>query len=70
MFDNSGEMVGFYEEFIHIFEFLKTHHVKIAAASRTEEIEHCEELLKLLNLYDVFDYKEIFPDNKISHFEK
>jgi magnesium-dependent phosphatase 1 len=43
--------------------------IKLAVASRTEEPEWARNLLRVLNIYDWFDYEEIYPTTKKQHFE-
>eukprot|EP01103_Thecamoeba_quadrilineata_P001436 TRINITY_DN11292_c0_g1_i1.p1 TRINITY_DN11292_c0_g1~~TRINITY_DN11292_c0_g1_i1.p1 ORF type:complete len:197 (+),score=27.85 TRINITY_DN11292_c0_g1_i1:78-668(+) len=42
--------------------------VKLACASRTQEPKWARELLRVLNIYDWFDYEEIYPTTKTKHF--
>jgi magnesium-dependent phosphatase 1 len=43
--------------------------IKLAVASRTEEPDWARKLLRVLNIYDWFDYEEIYPTTKERHFE-
>jgi magnesium-dependent phosphatase 1 len=55
---------------LHVLMQLKKSgkNVKLAVASRTEEPEWACSLLKVLKIYDWFDFHEIYPATKTKHF--
>lgn len=48
---------------------LKKMNIKMAAASRTEAPNEANDFLKLIGIYNLFDYKEIYPGCKLAHFQ-
>ncbi|XP_065915833.1 magnesium-dependent phosphatase 1-like [Dysidea avara] len=44
--------------------------IKMAAASSTTDPQASRELQKVLGIYDMFDFSEIYPKRKTNHFEK
>jgi magnesium-dependent phosphatase 1 len=80
--DKFGETFTFYIDVPSILLHLRSQGVKIAAASRTTTPDVAREMLRLLHLpsleeggkakkaIELFDYLEIYPGSKISHFER
>jgi magnesium-dependent phosphatase 1 len=84
--DRFGESFAFCEDVPSILVSLKQRGVKLALASRTQAPEVAREMLKLLHLppledaggaagkarkaIEVFDYVEIYPGSKMTHFER
>ncbi|MBN2659622.1 MAG: magnesium-dependent phosphatase-1 [Spirochaetales bacterium] len=67
--DSSGRLIYLYPDVPDILEKVKTAGHKLAAASRTHEPDWARELLHLLGISDLFDWKEIYPGPKIPHFK-
>ncbi|CAH8602728.1 unnamed protein product [Heterobilharzia americana] len=44
--------------------------IKLACASRTSAINVAQQLLRILGWSNLFDYTEIYPGSKISHFKR
>eukprot|EP00126_Sphaerothecum_destruens_P013491 Sdes_comp23091_c0_seq1m21413 len=68
--DRFGTLIRLYPDARNILQTLKASGYKIAAVSRTEDPKASFELLKLLDIEKYFDYKEIYPGKKTSHFAK
>lgn len=78
--DKFGESFAFYHEVPSILYSLRERGVKVGAASRTSAPDLAREMLRLLHIPDTegkkkksieyFDYMEIYPGNKITHFTK
>lgn len=67
--DGSGRRVSYFPDSESILLHLKdTPGISVACASRTGAIDYAKKLLKALNWTDLFDYREIFPGSKITHF--
>lgn len=67
--DGRGSRVPIYPDSESILQHLKsTPNILVACASRTGAIDYAKKLLKTLNWTCLFDYIEIFPSSKISHF--
>lgn len=78
--DRLGETFAFYSEVPSILCALRDHNIKVGAASRTMAPELAREMLRLLQIPDrdgkkrkaieYFDFLEIYPGSKITHFVK
>lgn len=78
--DRFGESFAFYVEVPSILSSLREKNIKVGAASRTSAPDLAREMLRLLHIVDVdgkkkkaidfFDQLEIYPGNKITHFNK
>lgn len=70
IYDSNGAHIRLYNDVFKIVDYLKNNNIKIALASRTGEPEWANALLKLFGLESVFDFKEIYPGSKITHFKE
>ncbi|TVY46921.1 DNA repair protein [Lachnellula occidentalis] len=78
--DRTGEGFAFYHEVPSILYSLRERGIKVGAASRTCAPDLGREMLRLLHIADAegkkrkaiehFDYLEIYPGSKITHFTK
>jgi magnesium-dependent phosphatase 1 len=78
--DKFGENFAFYNEVPSILYSLRERSIQVGAASRTSAPDLGREMLKLLHVPDpegkkkksieFFDYLEIYPGSKITHFNK
>jgi magnesium-dependent phosphatase 1 len=78
--DRFGESFAFYSDVPSILHSLRERGIKIGAASRTSAPDLGREMLRLLHIGDgegkkrkaieYFDYLEIYPGSKITHFVK
>ncbi|CAG8961626.1 hypothetical protein HYFRA_00006163 [Hymenoscyphus fraxineus] len=78
--DRFGQDFAFYREVPSILYSLRDRGIKVAAASRTSAPDLGREMLRLLHIPDpdgkkkkaieYFDHMEIYPGNKITHFNK
>jgi magnesium-dependent phosphatase 1 len=78
--DRFGESFAFYSDVPSILHSLRERGIKIGAASRTSSPDLAREMLRLLHIPDgegkkrkaieYFDYLEIYPGSKITHFVK
>ncbi len=66
--DSSGRNILLYKDVRGIIRDLKARGHQLAAASRTHEPSWAVRLLELLELYELFDYTEIYPGPKLPHF--
>ncbi len=69
IFDSVGRHIRLYDDVRAVLDTLIKKGHRIAAASRTHEPEWANELLELLGINGLFDYKEIYPGPKIPHFK-
>ncbi|KAF2860638.1 magnesium-dependent phosphatase-1 [Piedraia hortae CBS 480.64] len=74
--DGSGTSYAFYTDVPGILSALKEKGILVCAASRTHTPDRAREMLRLLRVdeetkaIDVFDYLEIYPGSKITHFRR
>lgn len=68
IFDRNNYDVKMYPKTRQLLEILKGEGFLIAAASRTETPDVAETLLSLFDINKYFDFKQIFPDRKLRHF--
>lgn len=66
--DASGRYLRLYPDVPEILADLAAGGYEIAAASRTSAPDWAEELLILFGIHRFFDYKEIYPGSKLTHF--
>ena len=60
----------YYEDVPEILQELKNEGYMLGVASRTSEIDGANKLLKLFNWDQYFDFKEIYPGCKRTHFSR
>lgn len=85
MEDRYGEGFGFYGDVGEVLDMLRQKGIKIGAASRTSAPDLARDMLKLLRIptspsspskatslkaIDFFDYLQIYPGSKVTHFER
>lgn len=76
--DRYGESYGFYNDVAGILTAIKSHNIILGAASRTCAPEMAREMLSMFavpgsgakNALSLFDYLEIYPGSKTTHFAK
>ncbi|EKD18310.1 uncharacterized protein L3040_004734 [Drepanopeziza brunnea f. sp. 'multigermtubi'] len=78
--DRHGDSFAFYSDVPSILSSLRSAGITVAAASRTSAPDLGREMLRLLHVADAegkktkaiefFDHLEIYPGNKITHFNK
>ncbi|XP_022689161.1 magnesium-dependent phosphatase 1-like [Varroa jacobsoni] len=68
VFDSYGQAVKPFPEVPTLLEYLRSEGYQIAAASRTDAPPVANELIKLLDWDHYFDYREIYPGCKKTHF--
>lgn len=66
--DQSGKYVRHYPDAPRVLQYLKNNQVSVATASRTSEIHGANQLIDFYNWDQFFEYKEIFPGRKTTHF--
>lgn len=55
---------------VQVLETLQENRIFIAAASRTQDPPAARDMLKYFDIDKYFDYKEIYPGEKTTHFDK
>lgn len=68
--DAHGAKIKCYPEVPGILESLQNEGYQMAVASRTGEIEGAYALVELFGWNKYFQYKEIYPGCKVTHFNK
>lgn len=68
MLDAYGQVVKPFPEVPALLEKLRADGYKIAAASRTDAPPMANRLIELLDWDRYFDYREIYPGCKVTHF--
>lgn len=68
--DFTGAKVKCYPEVPEILENLYKEGYQMAVASRTGEIEGAYKLVELFGWNHYFQYKEIYPGSKVTHFDR
>ncbi|XP_050999098.1 magnesium-dependent phosphatase 1 isoform X1 [Acomys russatus] len=68
--DIRGKSIRLYPEVPDVLERLLSLGVPIAAASRTGAVQGANQLLELFDLVKYFAHREIYPGNKVTHFER
>lgn len=69
VFDAENRCIALYPEAFEILNQLKRKNYLIAVASRTEQPSWAKQLLELFEIRNLFDFEQIFPDTKITHFK-
>lgn len=70
LYDQNNRWIRLYDDVKLILEELKRRNKKIVVASRTYEPGWAQELLYLFDIDKYFDWKEIYPSSKVSHFKR
>ncbi|XP_003742124.1 magnesium-dependent phosphatase 1 [Galendromus occidentalis] len=70
IFDADGQAVKPFPEVPRLLEKLRQDGYQIGAASRTDSPPVANQLIKLLDWDKYFDYREIYPGCKVTHFNK
>lgn len=78
--DSHGGSYGFYNDVAGVLSAVEGKGAKLGVASRTSAVDVAKDLLKTLTIphesgksksaYSVFDFIEIYPGNKKSHFQR
>uniref|UniRef100_A0A1B6LNV1 Magnesium-dependent phosphatase-1 n=1 Tax=Graphocephala atropunctata TaxID=36148 RepID=A0A1B6LNV1_9HEMI len=68
--DRRGVKLKIFAETKKVLETLKENKILIAAASRTQEPPAARDMLKYFDLDKYFDFKEIYPGEKTTHFQR
>lgn len=68
--DSRKRKIKVYPEVPEILKQLKEEGYQVAAVSRTSETEGAYQLIGLLGWDKYFDYSEIYPGSKITHFTR
>ena len=66
--DSDGRLVRLYDDVREILDWCQQENISMALASRTYEPSWAGKLISMLGIADLFDYKEIFPASKVTHF--
>lgn len=67
--DREGRSFRLYDDAIAILDQLATGGIPLGVASRTQRPDWALELLRLWELEERFQYHEIYPGSKVSHFK-
>lgn len=67
--DQAGNHCRLYPDVLAILDRLREQEIPIALASRTHDPDAANALLKLLGIHDRFAFQQIYPGNKLVHFE-
>ncbi|CAL8136534.1 unnamed protein product [Orchesella dallaii] len=68
--DSRGKSIKYYPEVPEALEYIQSLGIPMAIASRTGEIDGANQLLQLFKWNKYFQYKEIYPGCKITHFSR
>ncbi|XP_077982285.1 magnesium-dependent phosphatase 1-like [Glandiceps talaboti] len=68
VFDRRKDEMILYQDVKSILQLIEAKGIQIAAASRTEAPPEAKTLLKLFDIDQYFNYKEIYPGCKKTHF--
>ncbi|XP_017890371.1 magnesium-dependent phosphatase 1-like, partial [Ceratina calcarata] len=68
--DSQGQTIRYYKEVPDVLKRLSEEGYELGVASRTSEIEGARQLLNLFDWNKYFQYKEIYPGSKVTHFSK
>jgi len=78
--DSSGSSFGFYSDVASLLVSLKQANITVGAASRTHTPDLARQMLSMLSVpsetgttrkaIDMFDYMEIYPGSKTTHFQR
>lgn len=66
--DDDGRKIRLYDDVLEILAQLDHQQISMAVASRTSAPDWADELMGLLDIKKYFQYFEIYPGSKISHF--
>lgn len=66
--DDDGRKIRLYDDVLEILAQLEHQQISMAVASRTSAPDWADELMKLFDIKKYFQYFEIYPGSKISHF--
>jgi magnesium-dependent phosphatase 1 len=66
--DDDGRKIRLYDDVPEILAQLDDQQISMAVASRTSAPDWADELMKLFDIKKYFDYFEIYPGSKVSHF--
>ena len=69
VYDSQGRHVHLYPDVLPILDELDNLSLPMAIASRTERPDWAHELVELLGIGERFQFKEIFPGSKVTHFQ-
>lgn len=68
--DSYDQKIRYYKEVPNVLKRLSEEGYELGVASRTSEIEGANQLLKLFDWDKYFQYKEIYPGSKVTHFSR
>src|SRR6218665_4126240 len=68
--DMSAKVIEYFADIPQVFGYLQDNRIKIGVASRTCFPSGAKDLLERLNLNENIDYFEIYPGQKVKHFER
>ncbi|KAK3110395.1 hypothetical protein LTR53_015363 [Teratosphaeriaceae sp. CCFEE 6253] len=78
--DSSGSSFGFYSDVASLLVSLRQANITVGAASRTHTPDLARQMLSMLSVpsesgtsrkaIDMFDYMEIYPGSKTTHFQR
>ncbi|ODN00349.1 Magnesium-dependent phosphatase 1 [Orchesella cincta] len=68
--DSRGKTIKYFPEVPEVLEYIRSLGIPMAIASRTGEIDGANQLLRLFDWDKYFQYKEIYPGCKITHFSR
>jgi magnesium-dependent phosphatase 1 len=66
--DDDGRKIRLYDDVPEILAQLDDQQISMAVASRTSAPDWAYELMELFDIKKYFDYFEIYPGSKVSHF--
>jgi magnesium-dependent phosphatase 1 len=67
--DKEGRWIRLYPDVVRILKMLQMKKKTIIAASRTYEPDQAIQLLNLFEIEKYFNFKEIYPGPKVTHFK-
>lgn len=70
VWDATGREMRFYADVVEILEEIESLGCSTALASRTDRPDWAREVLQLLGYGNHFDYQQIYPGSKVTHFTK
>ncbi|XP_059153435.1 magnesium-dependent phosphatase 1-like isoform X2 [Physella acuta] len=70
VYDSHNHHVKYYKDVPEILNSLHNSGVKLAIASRTCAVTEASDLTRLFKWDQYFDYRQIYPGSKITHFKK
>jgi magnesium-dependent phosphatase 1 len=66
--DDDGRKIRLYDDALEILAQLDHQQISMAVASRTSAPDWADELMELFDIKKYFQYFEIYPGSKVSHF--